>query len=214
MLSVAYKTTDQGPSEVKVTQNSRETSGMAVAPKADRPAEKEEAKSGANDPASGKIAEPAPAKVGKPGNPAMEKSMVPQPAGNIAVPAPVAEAAKTEKPAAAAKPEATEPKANASKVPPAIKMPKPAPEQKAAAKAAKKPREYKVVAASYSTEAGTGELVNRLKAENYSPTVVRADLPKGRYYRVIVGSHGSLSEAHVEMAELKKLGLQPFCIVE
>jgi cell division septation protein DedD len=208
MLSLAYrKAAVQGPSRVEVGQKSREMSGTAAAPAADKPAGREEAGSGAG-PASVKELDPASGKAGNAGKLPMEAGTV-RPAGNSAPPL-----AGTEKPAAPAKREAAAPAAAAPAAPPAAMPPKPAPEPKPTAKAAKKPKEYKVVAASYSTEAGAVQLANRLKTENYNPTVVRTDLPKGRYYRVIVGSHGSLGDAHVEMAALKKLGLEPFCIVE
>lgn len=219
MIFLAYKKTVETPLPGNkaslpetIPKSSQEISGVAVDPKADKPIEKEEAKSGVNEPAPVKMVEPAPREVEKVGNTGMKKNMILMPAENLAPPVD-----KGKKPAAAnPKVDApvAKPAAVASEVPPAIKPPKPAPEKKLAAKTIKKRKEYKVVAASYSTEASAGHLMNRLKAENYKPTVVEVNLSAGRYYRVIVGSYGSLSGAHVEMAELKKLGLQPFCIVD
>jgi cell division protein FtsN len=219
MIFSAYKTTAETPLPENraslpetIPQKSKEISVVAVAPQTDKPVERDESKSGVNEPAPVKRVEPAPREVEKVGNTGMKKNMILMPAENFA-PA----AGKEEKPAAAnpkgAAPTA-KPGAVAPAVSPAIEPPKPAPKQETAAKATKKRKEYKVVAASYSTEAGADHLMNRLKAKNYKPTVVEANLPAGRYYRVFVGSYGSLSEAHAEMAELKKLGLQPFCIVE
>jgi cell division protein FtsN len=217
----AYKTTTKAPLPENIPQNSKEMSGVAIAPKADKPAEKEEVKSGVNESAPIKLIEPAPREVEKAGNTGMKKNMILMPAENFATPPgkvekPVAANPKADAPAA--HPETTAPAAKPAAVapttPPKKEPPKPLPEQKAAAKTAKKLKDYKVVAGSFSTEAGADQLSERLKAENYKPMIVRADVAAGRFYRVIVGSHGSLREAHVEMAELKKLGLQPFCIVE
>jgi cell division septation protein DedD len=213
MIFIAYKSTAKAPLPENIPQNSREMSSAAVAPKADKPIEPEEAKSGANESAPIKMADPAPREVEKVGNTGMKKNMILMPAENFSPPA-----GKEEKPAAEAKPEvpapAVKPAATASEVSPEIKPPKPAPKQETATRATKKRKEYKVVAASFSKESGTDQLIDRLKAENYKPIVVQANVTAGRFYRVIVGSHGSLSEAHGQMAELKKLGLKPFCIVE
>jgi cell division septation protein DedD len=209
MIFSAYKTKAKVQLQGNVDQSGQEMSGMAVAPKADKQREKEGVKRKVNESAPIKIVESASGKVEKVGNTGMKKNMIQLPAENIAVPVD-----KAEKTIAAAKPEVTAPAAIASAVQPAIKPPESLPKQKMAAQATKKLKEYKVVAASYSTEASAGPLIDQLKTENYRPIVVQANLSAGRFYRVIVGSHGSLSEAHDQMAELKKLGLQPFCIVE
>lgn len=235
MLSRAYKeTTVQSPAQESVKRGAGEIPKTAAIPKAGGPAVKEAAKNGMVDSASKMAPAPVPGTAGKADAPAPKKDMAQRPAETDA--APVAKSAKVEKPAEAAKPAATTPTASAAKAPPATKPPEPAPpaatagastvqaatkppesapEQKPEAKAPKKSKEYKVVAESFSAEAEAGKLADRLKAENYTPVVVPADLPqKGRYYRVIVGSHGSFNEARAQMTELKKLGLEPFCIVE
>lgn len=234
MLFLAYKATEEPPKaetpakgskpflRETAFQDNREIPSAAIAPTVQKPAEKEEAKIGANGsapmemvkPASVAPApvEPASGKVGKVGNTGMKKNMILMPAENFSPPP-----AKVERPAAAS-PEASAPAARTAAslpaVPPAAKPAMPAPKPETAAKETRKRKEYKVVAASYSAEASADQLIDRLKAKKYAPVVVEANLSAGRYYRVIVGSHGSLSEAHREMAELKKLGLHPFCIVE
>jgi cell division septation protein DedD len=208
MLFLTYKTTVKGPSQDNVHQNSKEMPGVAVVPKADPQVEKAAVKNGVNELASTKAVESAVDKVEKVSNTDMKKNMFQVPAEIIAAPATGIESP------AAAKPEGTTPALIGSKSQPAMKQPRSVPKQKTTAKATKKVKEYIVVAASFPTEASVEPVVNRLKAENYKPIVVQAHLAQGRFYRVIVGSYGSLSEAHAEMAELKKLGLQPFCIVK
>jgi len=207
-IFLTYKTTVRGPSQDNVHQNSKEMPSVAVAPKTDPQVEKVAVKNGVNESASTKAVESAVDKVEKVSNTGMKKDMFQLPAEIF-----VAPAAGVESPAAA-NPDGTTPAGIASKAQQAMKQPRTVPKQKTTAKATKKIKEYKVVAASFPTEASVEPVVNQLKAENYKPIVVQAHLAKGRFYRVIVGTYGSLSEAHAEMAELKKLGLQPFCIVK
>lgn len=212
MIFFAYKTAAKDPLPEKFPQNSREISGLPIAPKADKPAEREQVKSEVKESSPLKLVEPSPRDVEKVGNTGMKKNMILMPAENFASPAGKAEKPAPPDPKIDAP--ADKPTAVASTVQRATKPPKAAPKQEMAAKETKKRKEYRVVASSFSTEAGAGHLVDQLKAENYNPVVVQANIPKGQFYRVIVGSYGSLKEAHDEMAELKKLGLQPFCIVE
>ncbi|MCE5265859.1 MAG: SPOR domain-containing protein [Deltaproteobacteria bacterium] len=245
MLSRAYReTTAQAPAQESVKRSAGEIPQTAALPKAESPAVKEAAKSGTVDSTSKMVPAPAPGPVGKVGAsaPKKEESQRPAEATKPAATAaasgapPASKEAKAEKPPQAAKPAAKTATESAATVQPtakppepvpsaaaagapvvqaAAKPPEPAPEQKPEAKAPKKSKEYKVVAESFSAEADAGKLADRLKAENYTPVIVPADLSqKGRYYRVIVGSHGSLNEARAQMTELKKLGLQPFLIAE
>ena len=107
----------------------------------------------------------------------------------------IAPVAKVEKPVAAAEPEVTAPTVKPTAITSTL-------------------REYKVIAGSFSIKANADILMSQLKANNYEPMVVQANTPKGQFYRVIVGSYRSLSETKAKISELKKLGFQPFHIVE
>lgn len=213
-IFLANKTMFKGVLQENVTPNSKEMPVAAIVPKADESVAGEVKKSGVNGSAPVKKIESASDRIEKVNNPVtVEKNLI-QPGQKV-----VASVAEVEKPAATAKPETTAPAVMPAAIPstvkPAVEAPKPAAKQKtAAAKASKTLKKYKVIAASFSIRANADSLMSQLKAKNYKPIIVQAETPKGQFYRVIVGSYRSLSKTKTTIGELKKLGFQPFYIVE
>lgn len=212
-----YKTMVRDASQENVTlQSSKEMPYAAVVPEADKPVEREVEK-GVKASAPRTIDDPASSQAEKVGKavmtPAMEENMA-QSANKVAAPL-----AGAEKPAATARPEgaasSVKPAAGDSAVKPAVRRPKPIVKQKTAAlKVPKTLKKYKVIAGSFSMTANADALVSQLKALKYEPIIVLAKTPKGKLYRVIVGSYGSLRETKTKMDELQKLGFKSFYIFE
>jgi cell division septation protein DedD len=151
--------------------------------------------------------------VKKMDGPVTEKKMV------LPVQKVVAPIARKEKPAASVNREETapevQPEAINSAVRPAIKERKPVAKRKvAAANKPETPKQYKIVAGSFSVKANADNLISQLEANHYEPLIVQAETPKGQLYRVTVGSYGSFSLIKTKIGELKKMGCQAFYIVE
>lgn len=208
--TVIYRTSVKDSSRENPAQTSKERSARAVVSKGAEPTGGE-VKSEPNEPAPATKVDPASAEKEKVINPFIEKEMA-SPAKKDANPV-----SKAEVPVAAGlgkSPQAVKPAAVSPAVKPAIKPPKPAAGQKPDAKKLKKVKEYKIIAGAFSIKANADSLAGQLKANNYDPLIVQAKTPKGQLYRVIAGSYRSLDVTKTKMGELKKLGVQPFYIVE
>jgi cell division septation protein DedD len=206
----AYKTMDKDSLQGNVTQYSKKIPNVAV-PKTDEPV-KGEVKSEVKESAPVKIIESASGQVDKVSDLVIEKNMI-QPTPKV-----VAPVVKTERPGVTAKPgitaQAVKPAAIASTVRPATNAPRAVAKKKAAAKAPKTHKKYKVIVGSFSIKANADSLSSLLETKNYDPIIVQAMTPKGQLYRVIAGSYRSLRIAKTKMGELKELGFQSFYIFE
>ena len=210
-----YKAADKDIVREDVIRNHKEIPNATIFPKADEPAKgAQDGKSGVQGPAPATTVRPVSDPIAKTDHPVLEKKMV-QPAPDM-----MDSPAKPDRPATAvAKPEATtqavKPVTTVSTVKPETKAPKPAAKKNAAAvNAPKRHKEYKIIVGSFSIRANADILSNQLKAKNYKPSVVLAETPKGKLYRVIAGSYRSLRVTKAKMAELKKSGFQSFFIIE